>query len=171
MSTIFLLAIFPLVIQGQVSPKVDFLNVWEIFLLSVKIFQAVYNSMYIGCVCVSLFVCLFVWFFPSYSRIFHSYGDVTIAGEGLQILTSAHLFKMVISERKAVEFSLPVLRLSSVAAGIRTPNRHYMAERLPMRLKNLSNQSIKQSINRTPNLPLANALGHCATIAVKYVTD
>ena len=34
------------------------------------------------------FVCLF-GVFPPYSRIFHSYGDVTIAGEGLQILTCA----------------------------------------------------------------------------------
>ena len=31
-----------------------------------------------------LFVCLFVWSFTSHSRIFHSYGDVTITG--LQIL-------------------------------------------------------------------------------------
>ena len=35
----------------------------------------------------ALFVCLFVWSFSSHSRIFHSYGDVTIAGEGLQIFT------------------------------------------------------------------------------------
>ena len=33
------------------------------------------------------FVCLFVWDFTSHLRIFHSYGDVTITGEGLQILT------------------------------------------------------------------------------------
>ena len=36
-----------------------------------------------------LFVCLFVWNLSSHSRIFHSYGDVTITGEGLQILTYA----------------------------------------------------------------------------------
>ena len=30
---------------------------------------------------------LFVWGFSSHSRIFHSYGDVTITGERLQILT------------------------------------------------------------------------------------
>ena len=34
-------------------------------------------------------ICLFVWSSSSHSRIFHSYGDVTITGEGLQILTSA----------------------------------------------------------------------------------
>ena len=32
---------------------------------------------------------MFVWSLSSHSRIFHSYGDVTIAGEGLQILTYA----------------------------------------------------------------------------------
>ena len=36
--------------------------------------------------CVS---CLIVWGFTSHSRIFHSYGDVTIIGEMLQILTYA----------------------------------------------------------------------------------
>ena len=34
------------------------------------------------------FVC-FVWSFSSYSRIFQSFGDVTIAGGGLHILTYA----------------------------------------------------------------------------------
>ena len=33
--------------------------------------------------------CLFVWSLSSHSKIFHSYGKVTIAGEGLQILTYA----------------------------------------------------------------------------------
>ena len=32
---------------------------------------------------------MFVWGFSSYSIIFHSYGDVTIPGEGLQISTYA----------------------------------------------------------------------------------
>ena len=34
-------------------------------------------------------VCVIVWGFSSRSRIFHSYGDVTITGERLQILTYA----------------------------------------------------------------------------------
>ena len=34
-------------------------------------------------------VCLFVLSFTSHSRIFHSHGEVTITGEGLQILTYA----------------------------------------------------------------------------------
>ena len=37
--------------------------------------------------CIS--VCSFVWGLSSRSRIFHSYGDITIADEGLQILTYA----------------------------------------------------------------------------------
>ena len=95
------------------------------------------------------FFCLFFVSFSSSSRIFHSYGDVTIAGEGLQILTcvrqswpvsneGSHLLRhgafvyighlrgpvtlTPISERLAVDLSLPVLHLRSVAAGIRTPN-------------------------------------------------
>ena len=36
---------------------------------------------------VCLFVCLFVWGLSFHSRIFQSFGDVTITGEGLQILT------------------------------------------------------------------------------------
>ena len=32
---------------------------------------------------------MFIWSLSSHSRIFHSYGDVTNAGEGLQILTYA----------------------------------------------------------------------------------
>ena len=69
--------------------------------------------------------------FSSHSRIFHSYGDVNIAGEGLQILIYArffgmphhfgtgHPFILIISERPvtltpiaehlAVELSLPVV--------------------------------------------------------------
>ena len=34
-------------------------------------------------------ICLYAWGFASHSRMFHSYWDVTIAGEGLQILTHA----------------------------------------------------------------------------------
>ena len=33
--------------------------------------------------------CLFVWDFSSHSRFLHSYRDVAVAGEGLQILTYA----------------------------------------------------------------------------------
>ena len=43
----------------------------------------------------SVIVCLFAWGFSSHSRIFHSYGDVTITGEGLQILPNArHLWPL-----------------------------------------------------------------------------
>ena len=39
-----------------------------------------------------VFVCLFVWSLSSHSRIFHSYGDVGIACEGLQISTYARTY-------------------------------------------------------------------------------
>ena len=44
------------------------------------------------------YFCLF-WDFSSYSRIFHLYGDVTITGEGLQILTCARHSWPLSSER------------------------------------------------------------------------
>ena len=44
---------------------------------------------------VCLFVCLFVWGFSSHSIIFQTFADVTIVGEGLQILTYArHLWPL-----------------------------------------------------------------------------
>ena len=44
------------------------------------------------------FVCFFVWGFSSDMRIFHSYGDVTITGEGLQILTYTRHYWSLSSE-------------------------------------------------------------------------
>ena len=47
----------------------------------------------------SLFLlCLFVWSLSSHSKILHSYGDVIIAGEGLQILTYARHSRSLSSE-------------------------------------------------------------------------
>ena len=107
-----------------------------------------WNMVFLFC----LFVCLFVWSFSYNSRIFYSFGDVTIAGEGLQILTYS-LAIMAIEQWGF--FSMPhllwhgtsvynghlrgpvthlllsvwqwschivFLRLMSVAAGIWTPN-------------------------------------------------
>ena len=45
-----------------------------------------------------IFVYLFVWSFSSHSRIFHSYRDVTIADERLQILTNARHSRLLSSE-------------------------------------------------------------------------
>ena len=53
-----------------------------------------------------LFVCLFVLGLPSYSRTFHSYGDVTITGEGLQILIYGPAFVTI---EQAGFFSVPHL--------------------------------------------------------------
>ena len=45
--------------------------------------------------CYTLGFILFVWSYSSHRIDFHSYGDVTIAGEGLQILTYArHLWQL-----------------------------------------------------------------------------
>ena len=89
----------------------------------------------------------FLWVFPSHSRMFHSYGDVTITGKGLQILTFArHSWPLILEGTLACHTDYdtghlwgPVtlkpivecwqwschylfLRLRYVAAGIRTPN-------------------------------------------------
>ena len=40
-----------------------------------------------NCFCFHNYVCLFDCGFSTQSRIFHSYGDVILTGEGLQILT------------------------------------------------------------------------------------
>ena len=96
------------------------------------------------------FQILFVWSFSCHPLIVHSFGDVTISGEGLQSLTytrhscplrsegslachtycaTAHQFYWLsprtvtlrhIAGRLAVELPLPVFILRSVAAGIRT---------------------------------------------------
>ena len=86
------------------------------------------NKVWINFKSKDLFVCFFVWGISSHSRIFHSYEDVTITGEGLQMFTyirhiwllssegslacqtycdMEHPFIMV--ERLAGELSLPVL--------------------------------------------------------------
>ena len=44
------------------------------------------------------YVCLLVWSFSSHLRIFHSFGDVTIADERLQILTYARYVWSLSSE-------------------------------------------------------------------------
>ena len=49
--------------------------------MSFKLIFNVYYKTYLPLLNSLLFVCLF---FLSHSRIFHSYGDVAIAGEGLQ---------------------------------------------------------------------------------------
>ena len=61
----------------------------HVLVLGKKIFNIISNTL-----TANIFSdCLFVWGFSSNSRIFHSYGDVTFTGKGLQILTYArHLW-------------------------------------------------------------------------------
>ena len=59
-------------------------------------------------------LCLFVWGFSSHSRIFLLFGNVTIAGEELQIFTFArHLWRLSSAKRFAVEPSLHVTVLTT----------------------------------------------------------
>ena len=101
------------------------------------------------CLFVFLFVCLFVWDVSSHSRILHPYGDVTFPANFWPTLCThdieqwgffsvphlvwhgASVYKghirgpvtlIPIAERLAMMLSLPFLRLSFDAAGIRTPN-------------------------------------------------
>ena len=92
--------------------------------------------------CRRLFVCLFVC--STHSRIFHSFGDATITGEGLQILTHArhlrplssegslacstccdtgHPFIMVISEDPWHSYILPSVKQLSCHHLFYSPNR------------------------------------------------
>ena len=114
--------------------------------------------------------CLFVWGLSSHSRIFHSYGDVTVAGEGLQILTYArhswplsseislacntycdtgHPFIMIISEDPWHLHLLP---------SVQQLNCHYLFLRL---------RSVATGI-RTSACE-AIVLTHCATAAVHII--
>ena len=86
-------------------------SMWNMYVYS-NLISCIYSSFNLQVKC--LFVCLFV--FLSHSKIFHSYGDVSITVEGLKILIYAwplssegslvchtyydmgHPFKMVISE-------------------------------------------------------------------------
>ena len=112
---------------------------------------------------------LFVGIFLSHSRIFHSYGDVTNAGEWLQILIYArhswslssegslachtycdtgHSFIMVISEDPWHSHLLPSVKQWSC---------HYLCLRL---------RSVSRDLNTQPSACEANALTHCATAGV-----
>ena len=92
---------------------------WVFVLFCFVLFFVLINNMTYNINNVKCIYCLFVCGFSSHSRMSHWYGDVTIAGEGLQILTyvrhscplssgfflashiycdTGHPFKMVISE-------------------------------------------------------------------------
>ena len=61
----------------------------------------VYHEWYQWCTFLASschYVCLFVWSLSSHSRIFHLFWDVTIVGEGLQILTYARHIWLLSSE-------------------------------------------------------------------------
>ena len=66
-----------------------------------KIFCHHFECLYYAYLCKK-FVCLFVWGFSPHSRIFYSYGVVTITSEGLQNLTYAQQSWLLSSEGSLV---------------------------------------------------------------------
>ena len=118
--------------------------------------------------CSKRVICMFVYGFSSQSRIFQAYGDVTIAGEGLQILTFARDSCRLSSEG----FLVCLTYCDTVAfvsyAHLRGPVTHdcrafgcgAVFTTQVCRVLNLSTQL--SACN-------ANALIHCATAAVKRV--
>ena len=56
---------------------------------------------------------IFIWSFPSYSRVFHSYGDVIITCEGLQIFTYSRHWWSLSSEWKIECFKIQNINMNS----------------------------------------------------------
>ena len=109
---------------------------------------------------ICLFVSLFVSRFSFHLRIFHSYGDVTIAGERLQILIYArHSWplssKGYLACHTYCNTGHPIIMVIS-ADEIRTPN-------LPLTWRT----TIRGWDSNTQPTPyMANDLAYCATAAV-----
>ena len=106
---------------------------------------------------------LFVWVLSSHSRFFHSYGNVTITDEGLQILTYARQF-----------FSVPHLLWHGAFVN---NGRHLrglvtltpIAERLTVELSLpvfITSVCRDWDSNTQPSACGSNALNHCAAAAV-----
>ena len=109
-----ILSIIPLTLAAKACPGIVVINSYL-------------TALFLNC-------CLIVWCLSSRSRIFHSYGDVTITREGLQILTyfrnlwplssedslachaycdTEHPFRMVISEDPWHSHILPSVKQRS----------------------------------------------------------
>ena len=108
---------------------------------------------------VSQFDCLFVCLgFSSHLRIFHSYGDITIDGEGLQILTYAR-------------HSWPLSSESSLACLRRPVSLESIAEHLAVELSlSLFTTQVccGWDSNNQHSACKVNALTHCPTATVPY---
>ena len=133
-------------------------------------FEFLQTQSCVNCINWLIFVCLCVWCLSSHSWIFHSYGNVTITGEGLQIFA-------LCSALMAIEqwgfFSVPRLlwRESSVYNGyLRGPVKLTpIAERLAAELS-LSVFTTKvcrgYDSNTQPSACSTNALTHCVIATV-----
>ena len=112
---------------------------------------------------------LFVWSFSSHSRIFHSFEDVTIAGEGLQILTYVrHLWPLSSEGSLACHAFCDTGHAFIIVISEDVCHSHHNAERLAVELSLpvLASWVCRGwDSNTQPSAFGANALTHCATAA------
>ena len=78
------------------------------------------------CLLVCFLICLLVWRFTSRSKIFHSYGDVTITDEGVQILIYARYLWPLSSEGSS-RYHPFIMVISEVPWHLRTPELEGLA--------------------------------------------
>ena len=84
--------------QPREEQEFDILH--GVFCLLQKRARQIHTECDLSLYCLVCLFCLFVWGVSSHSRIFHSYGDVSITGEWLQILTYArHLSLLMVIEQ------------------------------------------------------------------------
>ena len=90
----------------------------------------------------------FVWGFSSHSRIFHSYGDVTINGEGLQIFTLYSAFVTIVY--RATHVLRSAQRVTAIACihgpGFRKVVKYYTMLKLRTCFKNFNDVFSKLAI-------------------------
>ena len=105
-----------------------------------------------------MFLCLFVWVFSSHSRVFYSFGDVTIACEGLQVLTFARL-SWPLSSEGSLACHTYCDRGHRFRASVRTRDTHLLpsVRQWSCHYLFLQFKCVAAGI-QTPNLPLSS--GH-----------
>ena len=120
---------------------------------------------------VCLFIYLFVWSFSPYSNIFHSFGDVTNASEGLQILTYARHLLPLRSEGSLechtyCDTGHPFIMVINLRGLVTlTPVADHLAVELSQPILTTSVHHNWNS-NTQPSTCRTTALTHCATAAV-----
>ena len=115
-------------------------------------------------------ICLFVWSFSSHLRIFHSYGEVIINSEGLQMLTSARHSWSLSSEGSLGCHTYCDMghssKRSAIGVSVTGPMRWPIAERLELSLPVFMTEVCHGwDSNTKPSTCVVNTLTHC-TIAM-----